>query len=287
VTAPTARLARLSFNQATARHWPLPELLAGCRAAGVPAVGLWREQVAAHGLAAAASLVRDSGLAVSSLCRGGFFGQPGWHDENRRAIDEAAALATPERARPVLVLVSGGLPGGSRDLDGARARVGEAIGALVPHAQAAGVRLAIEPLHPMYAADRCVVSSLDQALALAGPHPAAATGVVVDTYHLWWDERVWDGIAQAGRDGRIAGFQVADWVTPLPAGGLVGRGLPGQGCIDIPRFVAAVTAAGYPGPIEVEVFQERLWSRPGPEILAATVEAYLAHVCPPRSGGRP
>jgi sugar phosphate isomerase/epimerase len=132
-----------------------------------------------------------------------------------------------------------------------------------------------------------VVSTLDQALALAAPHPAAAVGVVVDTYHLWWDDQVWDGIARAGRDGRIACFQLADWVTPLPAGVLLGRGLPGEGCIDTRRFVAAVTAAGHHGPIEVEVFQERLWSRPGPEILAATVDAFLTHACPPPSGARP
>lgn len=279
--SPASRLARLSFNQATARDWPLPDLVAGCVAAGVPAVGLWREQVAAYGLAATAALIRDSGLAVTSLCRGGFFSRPGWFDDNRRAIDEAAALATPELAEPVLVLVSGGLPDGSTDLAAARARVGEAVGRLVPHARAAGVRLAIEPLHPMYASDRCVVSTLHQALALAAPYPPETVGVVVDTYHVWWDDRVWDAIARAGQQRRLACLQVADWVTPLPAGVLVGRGLPGEGCIDLRRFVSAATAAGYHKPVEVEVFQERLWSRPGPEILTATIESYLAHVAPP------
>jgi sugar phosphate isomerase/epimerase len=268
-----SELDRFSFNQATARHWPLAELVPGCVAAGVPAVGLWREQVAEHGLAAAAKLVREAGLAVSSLCRGGFFQESTWYEENRRAIDEAATLGA-----PVLVLVSGGLPAGSRDLARARAHVGEAIGRLVPHAQAAGVQLAIEPLHPMYASDRCVVSTLSQALDLAAPYPAEAVGVVIDTYHLWWDDQVWAGIARAGRDERIGCFQVADWVTPLPAGVLLGRGLPGEGCVDMRRFVTAVAAAGYDGPVEVEVFHEQLWSRPGPEILAATIDAYLHHV---------
>jgi sugar phosphate isomerase/epimerase len=262
-------LERFSFNQATARHWPLPELVDGCAAAGVPAVGLWREQVAEVGVAAAARLVRDAGLAVSSLCRGGFFQRGGWYEENRRAIDEAAMLGT-----PVLVLVSGGLPDGSRDLDAARAHVGDAVGALVPDAQAAGVRLAIEPLHPMYAADRCVVSTLDQALELAAPYPPEVVGVVVDTYHLWWDDRVWPAIARAGGERRLASFQLADWVTPLPAGVLLGRALPGAGCIDLRRFLATLDQAGYRGWVEVEVFQERLWSRPGPEILADTVTAY-------------
>lgn len=261
---------RFSFNQATAKRWPVPELVAGCAGAGVRAVGLWRDQVAGHGPpAATAKLVRDAGIAVTSLCRGGFFQDPGWYDDNRRAIDEAATLGA-----PVLVLVSGGLGRGSRDIDGARAHVGEAIGRLVPHAAAAGVRLAIEPLHPMFASDRCVVSTLGQALDLAAPYPAGVVGVCLDTYHLWWDDQVWDQIARAGREGRIACFQLADWVTPLPAGVLLGRALPGQGCIEMGRFVSAVDAAGYRGPIEVEVFQEELWSRPGPEILAATIKAF-------------
>lgn len=264
---------RFSFNHATAPRWPIPDLVAGCVSAGVTRVGLWREQVAQHGLAATAGLLSDAGLTVTSLCRGGFFHQPGWYDDNRRAIDEAAALGTPE-----LVLVSGGLPDGSRDLGAARAHVGEAIGRLVDHAAAAGVRLGIEPLHPMYAADRCVVSTLEQALALSAPYPPDVVGVVVDTYHLWWDDQVWSGITRAGVEGRLACFQVADWVTPLPAGVLTGRGLPGVGCVEMRQFVAAVDAAGYQGAIEVEVFDEELWALPGPEILAATLRSYQTHV---------
>lgn len=256
-------MKRFSLNRATTRHWPLPELVAGCVEAGVTGVGLWRDDVDA----ATPALMRDNGLAVTSLCRGGFFDQPGWWDENRRAIDEAAALDA-----PVLVLVSGGLS--SRDLDGARAHVGDAIGELVPYALAAGVRLAIEPLHPMFCADRCVVVTLGQALDLAAPYPAAAVGVVVDTYHLWWDDQVWAQIERAGRADRIACFQLADWVTPLPAGVLLGRGLPGTGCVDLRRFRAAVDAAGYTGPIEVEVFHEDVWARPGREVLAEAIAGY-------------
>ncbi len=158
---------RFSFNQATAKYWPIPELVAGCAEAGVTGIGLWRAETAAYGVAKTAALVRDAGLAVTSLCRGGFFSTPDWYDENRRAIEEAATLGA-----PVLVLVSGGLPEGSRDLDAARARVGESIGALVPDALAAGVRLAIEPLHPMFCSDRCVVAGLGQALELAAPYPS-------------------------------------------------------------------------------------------------------------------
>jgi sugar phosphate isomerase/epimerase len=130
----------------------------------------------------------------------------------------------------------------------------------------------------MYASDRCAVSTLGQALDLADPYPADVVGVVVDTYHLWWDDQVWAQIGRAGRAGRIACFQVADWITPLPEGVLLGRGLPGAGCIDMRRFRDAVDAAGYTGPIEVEVFNAGLWARPGAEILAATIEAYREHV---------
>jgi sugar phosphate isomerase/epimerase len=278
---------RFSFNQATANNWPMAELVAGCVEAGVDKVGLWREQVAEYGLTATAKLVRDAGLTVTSLCRGGFFSTDGWFDENRRAIDEAAALGA-----PTLVLVCGGLPARrpegpaapvespvrSRDLDAARRHAGDAVGELVPHATDAGVRLAIEPLHPMFCSDRCVVSSLGQALDLAAPYPPAAVGVVVDTYHIWWDDQVWSQIDRAGKDGRIACFQVADWITPLPEGVVLGRGLPGTGCIELRRFREAVDAAGYAGPIEVEVFHADVWARPGREVLDAALAGYLAHV---------
>ncbi|GAA0805263.1 sugar phosphate isomerase/epimerase family protein [Spirilliplanes yamanashiensis] len=266
-------MKRFSLNSATTKGWPLPELVAGCAAAGVTGVGLWREEVQEYGVRRAAALVGDAGLTVTSLCRGGFFQQDGWLDDNRRAIDEAAALGA-----PALVLVSGGLPPGSRDVDAARAHVGDALGALVPHALDAGVQLAVEPLHPMFCSDRCVVATLGQALDLAEPYPAAAVGVVVDTYHVWWDDAVWAQIARAGAAGRIACFQVADWVTPLPAGVLLGRGLPGAGCVELRRFREAVDAAGYAGPVEVEVFDAALWERPGADVLAEALAGYLTHV---------
>lgn len=261
-------LERFSLNQATTKYWPLEDLVRGCVAAGVPAVGLWREDVAAYGLKESAALMRDAGLVVSSLCRGGFFQQPDWYDDNRRAIDEAAALGT-----DTLVLVSGGLPDGSKDIAGARAHVGEAIGQLVPHAVASGVRLAIEPLHPMFCSDRCVVATLGQALELAAPYPASAVGVCVDTYHLWWDDTALGQLA--AHPDRIAAFQLADWITPLPAGVLLGRGLPGTGCIDFSGFVRTVAEAGFNGYTEVEVFNEEVWARPGDSVLAETIEGYL------------
>ncbi|MEW2062630.1 sugar phosphate isomerase/epimerase [Streptomyces sp. YPW6] len=273
-------LARLSINQETVKQWSLPELAAGCVAAGVGQVGLWRAPVRAYGVERTARLLAGAGLTVTSLCRGGFFTalDPAERaralDDNRAAIDEAAALST-----DTLVLVSGGLPPGSRDLHGARERVAEALAVLAPYAAERGVRLAIEPLHPMYAADRCVVSTLAQALDLAERFPAGQVGVVVDTYHLWWDDAAPAQIARAGRAGRIHSFQLADWITPLPAGVLLGRGQLGDGSVDFRAFRREVESAGFEGPIEVEIFNEALWARDGAEALAEVVERYLRHAC--------
>ncbi|MER0480044.1 sugar phosphate isomerase/epimerase family protein [Streptomyces sp. Edi2] len=277
-------LDRLSLNQETIRQWSLPELADGCARAGVRGVGLWRAPVQEYGVAAAARLVRDAGLRVTSLCRGGFLTAPdpgeraAALDDNRAAVDEAAALGT-----DTLVLVSGGLPPGSRDLPGARERVADALGELGPYAAQRGVRLALEPLHPMYAADRCVVSTLAQALDLAERFPAGQVGVVVDTYHLWWDDTVGAQIARAGGTGegaasRIAAFQLADWVTPLPEGALLGRGQLGDGAVDLRWFRERVDAAGYRGPVEVEIFSPALWARDGTEVLAEIVDRFRTHV---------
>ncbi|XHM68430.1 sugar phosphate isomerase/epimerase family protein [Streptomyces nigra] len=262
----------------TVRQLPLPDLVAACADLGVPAVGLWREPVQAYGVEAAAKLVRDAGLAVTTLCRGGFLTatDPAERaralDDNRRAVDEAATLGT-----EVLVLVSGGLPAGSRDLRGARERIADALAELGPYAEAHGVRLAVEPLHPMFAADRCVVSTLAQALDLAERFPARQVGVAVDTYHVWWDDDAPAQIARAGAGGRIHTFQLADWVTPLPAGVLNGRGQLGDGAIDLREWRARVEAAGYTGSIEVELFNDALWARDGREVLAETVDRFTRH----------
>ncbi|MFD3412362.1 sugar phosphate isomerase/epimerase family protein [Streptomyces cyaneofuscatus] len=274
------RLARLSLNQETIKQWSLPELAEGCAKAGIGQVGLWRAPVQAYGVERTARLLSGAGLTVTSLCRGGFLtaldpaDRAAALDDNRRAIDEAAALST-----DTLVLVSGGLPPGSRDLYGARERVGDALAELAPYAAGRGVRLAIEPLHPMFASDRCVVSTLAQALDLAERFPAEQVGVVVDTYHVWWDDRAPEQIARAGAGGRIHSFQLADWITPLPAGVLLGRGQLGDGTVDFRALRAEVEAAGFDGPIEVEIFNETLWARDGSEVLAEVAERFGRHAC--------
>lgn len=277
-TAAASDLSRFSINQMTVKQLSLPELTAACRELGVGNVGLWREPVQAYGVEAAAELVRDAGLRVTTLCRGGFLTAVGADAraealaDNRRAVDEAATLGT-----DTLVLVSGGLPPGDKDLRAARERIADALAELGPYAEEHGVRLAIEPLHPMFASDRCVVSTLTQALDLAERFPAQQVGVTVDTYHIWWDDRAPEQIARAGAGGRIHTFQLADWTTPLPEGVLNGRGQIGDGAVDMREWKGYVEAAGYTGAIEVELFNEGLWARDGREVLAETAARFAAH----------
>jgi sugar phosphate isomerase/epimerase len=271
---------RISLNQATVKHVGVDDAVGLCVRHEIPAIGLWREPVAQVGVARAAAAVRAAGLHVSSLCRGGFLTRAGADGrqaalaDNRAAISEAAELGA-----DTLVLVCGGLVPGERDLGVARRMVADAIGELVPVAQQLGVRLGIEALHPMFCADRCVISSLGEAVDLALTFPADAVGVVVDTYHVWWDVRLPDEIARAGP--RIVSYQVADWVLPLPADMLLGRGHLGDGAIDFGPISASVTAAGYRGYVEVEIFNAGIWDAP-PEQTVATVRERFAAIM---SGG--
>jgi sugar phosphate isomerase/epimerase len=271
-------LERFSINQMTVKQLSMPELVTACRDLGISNVGLWRDPVQTYGVEETAKLVRDAGLTVTTLCRGGFFTAVDPDErkaalaDNRRAIDEAATLGT-----EVLVLVSGGLPPGSKDLHGARERIADALTELGPYAEDHGVKLAIEPLHPMYASDRCVVSTLTQALDLAERFPAHQVGVTVDTYHIWWDDQAPAQIARAGASGRIHTFQLADWTTPLPEGVLNGRGQIGDGAIDMREWLGYVEAAGYTGAIEVELFNDGLWARGGREVLAETAQRFVSH----------
>ncbi|GAA1784778.1 sugar phosphate isomerase/epimerase [Streptomonospora arabica] len=268
------RLARLSLNQRTVDRCSLPEAVEACLRAGIGAIGLWREPAAATGIAASARLVREAGLRVSSYCRGGFLtghDRAAAMEDNRRAIDEAAELGA-----PCLVMVVGGLPEGDRDLVGARERMADAIAELAPYAAERGVCLALEALHPMFCADRAVLSTLGQALDIAERFPVGEVGVVVDTYHVWWDPRVYQDIARAAE--RIASFQVCDWVLPLPADPLLGRGMVGDGHADIPALRRAVDAAGYTGDIEVEIFNADVWAADPDAVLATLARRHVRYL---------
>ena len=257
---------KLSLNTATVKHASLAEAARLCVANGIEGIGPWRDAVAdAGGAEATRKIFDDHGLTVTSLCRGGFFTSPDGLDDTRRAIEEAAILGTTE-----LVLVVGGLHPGSKDLPAARQTVADALATLAPEASSQGIRLAIEPLHPMFCADRAVVSTLAQALDLAEPFAPQEVGVVIDSYHLWWDPYVFEQIARAA--GRISVYQVCDWVVPLPEDMLLGRGHVGDGHIDFAPLTNAVRDAGYDGWVEVEIFNRSIWETP-PDQTVATVRS--------------
>ncbi|MGG1516473.1 sugar phosphate isomerase/epimerase family protein [Paenibacillus oryzisoli] len=267
-------LDRLSLNQITINRWSVREAAEGCARAGVPSIALWRDKVSAAGLAESRRIVDAHGLQVSSLCRGGMFPAATAAerqlriDDNRRAVEEAAALGT-----DVLVLVCGPAP--DRDIAGARSMVEEGIAKVADYAKSCGVKLGIEPLHPMYAAERSVVNTLKQANQIARQFPADQVGVIVDVFHVWWDPELYEEIR--GAAGRILGFHVSDWIVPTPDM-LLGRGMMGDGVIDIRSIRHAVEATGYQGPIEVEIFNQAIWNQPGDDVLATMQARYLEHV---------
>ncbi|MEO5874517.1 MAG: sugar phosphate isomerase/epimerase family protein [Streptosporangiaceae bacterium] len=270
-------MRRFSLNQKTINRWSVPEAVAGCTAAGIGAIGLWREPVQEYGVQASARLVADAGLRVSSLCRGGFVTSPDdtvWQRalaDNRRAIDEAAELSA-----ACLVLVVGGLPDGSRDLPAARARVADALALLAPYAVDRSVRPVLEPMHPIYTADRGVLATLGEALELAERFPVGAVGVVVDSFHTWWDPQLAAQVARAGP--RIASVQLADWITPLPADTLLSRGMLGDGRIALRDFVGRTDTAGYTGDIEIEIFNADVWAADGTQTLDTLRRRWVEHV---------
>jgi sugar phosphate isomerase/epimerase len=245
--------ARLSLNLMTVDHWSLPEAVERCVAAGIGTIAPWRHQLEET----SARTIRDAGLRVSSLCRGGFFTAPGADDDNRRAVDEAADLGA-----PVLVLVCG--PPAGKDLAAARATIAAGIERLLPYAADHGVRLGIEPLHPMMIGERSAIVTLGEALALARRFDSPHVGVVVDAYHVFWDPQLEEELAAA--TGLVAGYHVCDWLVPT-TDLLAGRGLMGDGIIDLPHLSDLVARAGYEGPIEVEVINPALADVPPDELL--------------------
>jgi sugar phosphate isomerase/epimerase len=269
-----ADAARLSLNTITVRdQWSLPQCIEGCARHGIPAIGPWRNVIADYGLANAARHIRDAGLRVSGVCRGGLFtgaDRVAAIADNLRAIDEAAALDA-----DCLVFVVGGLPEGSRDLPAARRIVADALAEILPHARACGVKLALEPLHPMTCADRSVLSTTAQALDLALAL-GDGVGLALDVYHIWWDPVLADGIARAA--GRIFAFHVCDW--RVPTRDLVfDRAMMGDGVIDIPAIRAMVEDAGYTGPIEVEIMSAAdWWTRDADAVLDIVAERFAACV---------
>ncbi len=278
----------LSINTATVRKqrgadWPLLDIIDACAARGIRAVSPWRDQVAAAGLQATAQRLREHGIQLSGYCRGGMFpyadaaGRQAARDENRRALDEACELGA-----PCLVLVVGGLPGAlggraaHRDIASARLQVTQGIADLLDDARARRMPLAIEPLHPMYAADRACINTLEQALDVCDqldPSRSGALGVAVDVYHVWWDPKLAQQIERAGRS-RLLAFHVCDWLTPT-TDLLNDRGMMGDGVIELRKIRSLVEAQGYSGFSEVEIFSaQNWWQRAGAEVLDTCIERH-------------
>ncbi|HWT09520.1 MAG TPA: sugar phosphate isomerase/epimerase [Roseomonas sp.] len=259
----------LSLNTITVKPWSLPQVIEACARHGIPAISPWRDVLQAMGVDAAARRIRDAGLRVTGLCRGGMFpaadavGRAAAIEDNRRAIAEAHAIGA-----DCLVMVCGGLPKGSKDLPGAREMMREGLHAILPEARAAGVTIALEPLHPMTCADRSVLSTLGQALDLCD-ELGEGTGVAVDVYHVWWDPDLARQMKRA--TGRIAGFHVCDWKVPT-TDLVFDRGMPGEGVIDIPAIRAMAEAAGWNGGVEVEILSNRWWAE-DPEAVMRAVKA--------------
>ncbi len=271
--------ARLSLNTITTKTWTLAQAIEGCARHGIPGITVWRDRLQEMGVAAAAQSLRTHGLAVTGLCRGGMFpasdaaGRKAAIDDSLRAIDEAQAIGA-----ACLILVVGGLPPGSKDIAGARAQVSDGIAAILPHARAANMPLAIEPLHPMQAADRACINTLGQALDVCDaldPGHTGALGVAVDVYHVWWDPQLAAQVARAGKT-RLLAHHICDWLVPTTDLAF-DRGMMGDGIIDLPSIRALVDGAGYTGFSEVEIFSARNWWQRDPdEVLGIIKERYLA-----------
>ena len=264
--------AWLAINTATIKSCSLEQAIAGCARAGIAAIAPWRDIVQQCGIERAQKLIRGAGLTVTCLCRGGLFtaadeaGRRAAIEDNRRAVDEAAAIGA-----QCLVLIAGGLPPGSKDLAGAHAQVRDGLAALLPHARAAGVLLAIEPLHPMTAPDRGCVNTLAHANDLCD-ELGEGLGVAIDVYHVWWDPDIARQIARSR--GRILSYHVCDWLVPT-RDLVFDRGMPGDGIIDLRRLRAMVEDAGYRGHCDVEIFSAQDWWKRDPgEVLRICLERH-------------
>ncbi|WGR91161.1 sugar phosphate isomerase/epimerase [Bradyrhizobium sp. ISRA443] len=273
----------LSLNTATVRkQGDLVAIIEACARHGIRAIDPWRDQVASIGLERAVRAVKDAGLDLSGYCRGGMFSADAAHqsavrDDNRRAVDEAKALGA-----CCIVLVVGGLPQYSRpgstaskDIAAARAQVHDGIAEMLEYAKQAKLPLAIEPLHPAYAADRACVNTTKQALDICDaldPGRTGAIGVALDVYHIWWDPELNAQIVRAGKD-RLLAFHVCDWLVPT-RDILNDRGMMGDGVIDIKSVRAAVEAQGFAGYSEIEIFSDDWWGRPMDEVLKTCIERH-------------
>jgi sugar phosphate isomerase/epimerase len=274
-TATLKDLSKLCIHTITTKPWSLEQAIEKYSKKGIKGISVWREWLVKKGPEASGKLLREAGLEVVSLVRGGFF--PGRSaeerqkaiDENKKAIDEAAAIGA-----PAVVLVCGAVPG--QLLTESRKQITEGIASILDHAASASVKLSIEPLHPMYADDRSAVNTLKQANDICDLLNSPLVGVAVDVYHVWWDPELHREIKRCGKSGYLFAFHICDWMTPTKDM-LNDRGLMGEGCINIKEIRGWVEEAGFTGYNEVEIFSNRWWEKDQDEFLEAIVNGYLQH----------
>lgn len=266
----------LSFNQYTCKkQWTLREAVEGCAKQDVRGFSVWRDKLEECGVGEAAKILSDNGMTVTGLCRGGMFpaadaaGRQAAIDDNLRAIDEAKAIDA-----QCLVLVCGGMPEGSKDILGCHDMVRDGIAAVLPHARSVGMPLAIEPLHPMYAAERSVINSIGHANDLCD-ELGEGVGIAMDIYHLWWDPYLRTEIQRAAKADpkRLLAFHICDWLAPTTDIWL-DRGMMGDGVIDIPEIRSWMEEAGYDGYTEVEILSSRWWDEDPDEVVGICVERH-------------
>jgi sugar phosphate isomerase/epimerase len=267
--------SHLCIHTITTKPWSVEEAIEAYSQAGIGGITVWREALEGRQPLQVGERIRRAGLSVVSLCRGGFFPARQSSDrqraiaENLRAIDQAAQLGA-----PLLVLVCGADAG--QPLSVSRRQIKEAIAEILPHAAACGVRLGIEPLHPMYADTRSAINTLEQANDICEKFDSASLGVVLDVYHLWWDPHLEREIRRCGKAGRLFAFHICDWMTPTQDL-LYDRGLMGEGCIPLVQIRDWVQTAGFTGFHEVEIFSRRHWARSQVEFLKDIIQAYLKY----------
>jgi sugar phosphate isomerase/epimerase len=269
---PPRDLSQLCIHTITTKPWAIEEAAENYAAAGVEGITVWRDALEGRNIRQTGDMLRAHGLSVVSLCRGGFFPHKDPNkrkaalDDNRKAIEEAAALGT-----SLIVLVCGADP--AQPLDESRKQIHDGIAAILPEASAAGVRLAIEPLHPMYADSRSAINTLGQANAMAEALNSPYVGVAVDVYHLWWDPALQQEIKRCGEHGNLMAFHICDWKTPT-TDLLLDRGLMGEGCIPVRQIRSWVEAAGFTGFNEVEIFSNHHWQEDQHVFLKKIITAY-------------
>ena len=275
-SVPLNDLSRLCIHTITTKPWSIEIAAKNYSSQGVSGITVWRDALSGRSIKQTGNMLRQHNLRVVSLCRGGFF--PGKEpikrqaaiDDNRRAIEEAFELGT-----RMIVLVCGADP--AQSLEESRKQIHDGIAAILPDAENAGIKLAIEPLHPMYADTRSAINTLAQANDLAETLNSPWVGVAVDVYHLWWDPHLEDEIQRCGKNHNLLAFHVCDWKSPT-VDLLYDRGLMGEGCIPIRKIRSWVEGTGFNGYIEVEIFSDNYWKQDQSVFLQNIISSYKQYV---------